>query len=150
LLGGPGLFSKAFSTSTVWTTSRVAYRVLQAGDTTSGIWGASPNGVHGLIGVVYRNATIGQVAGATKQYSTSAPIAFPALPSLVNGSWVAGLATPAGTTATGLFPRPVTAAPLGAGSMTALDTDGGVPSWASHPSQTGAQHAFSVELKGAP
>jgi hypothetical protein len=33
--------------------------------------------------------------------------------------------------------------------MTALDTDAGVASWASHPT-VGAQHAFSFELKLVP
>lgn len=128
---------------TYYVTSRVAYRVLQSGDT---VMPASSTS-HDAILVVYRNATIGQVVGqAIASTYMAPPPPFPALPSLTSGSWVAGLASNSkGVTAVGMTVR----VNPGTGAMSALDTDGGMASWASHPT-VGAQHAFSFELKVSP
>ena len=127
-----------------WTTSAAAYRVLQASDTVM-----PASNAHDAVLVVYRNATIGAVNGAS--CGTGACLSgasFPALSLQVSTgtSWVAGLASNnKSVTATGLVAR----ANPGTGAMSALDTNGGVASWATHPA-TSAQHAFSLELKLAP
>ena len=108
---------------------------------------SKPATSHDAILVVYRNATIAQVVGqAIASTYMAPPPPFPALPSLTSGSWVAGLASNSkGVTAVGMTVR----VNPGTGAMSALDTDGGVASWASHPT-VGAQHAFSFELKVSP
>ncbi len=139
---GPTVSNKP---GTFWTTSAAAYRVLQASDTVM----PASSYAHDAVLVVYRNATIGAVNGAS--CGTGACLSgasFPALSLQVSTgtSWVAGLASNnKSVTATGLVAR----ANPGTGAMSALDTNGGVASWATHPA-TSAQHAFSLELKLAP
>jgi hypothetical protein len=123
--------------------SRLAYRVLQAGDTTVAITGT---GWRSALVLVYRHATAGVAVPGS---GTSATTTFPglALQQTNGSSWVGAMAGTfnglgAAAAPTGMVKRNTT------GGIGGFDTNGGVASFASRsiPS-SGAWNSFSFELK---
>jgi hypothetical protein len=127
-------------------TSRLCYRVLQAGDTQV----ASTQTWRAALVMVYRNATPGVALG---QGGTSLTVTFPGLAlQQDNGtSWVGGAAwsfNGMGVAAppTGMVRRTT------AGGIGGFDTNGGITSFASRTTPATSQpwNAFSFELKVTP
>jgi hypothetical protein len=138
-----GLVTSNTTPDTSDQSSRIAYRILQAGDTTTGVWANA----HDTTVVVYRNVgSVGAISSASA-VGTS-PLTLPGLTlQVANGSsWVAGMASFSGGsfTISGVTVRR-------AGSIAVADTNAGVSSWASHSAVTGGlsggKTGYSFELK---
>ena len=157
--------------TTISAVSRVGYRVLQAGDTDTGIW----TNARRIAVVVYRNVgSVGPAAstGAGEGGSVSAKyVTFPAL-SASSGSWLVGLGYLETTVQPGYWNTKTITAPAGTVNRTAgaaaatstklavIDSNGTTTGWASQTVSTGftggipftsaAMNGITLELKRTP